>query len=164
MIIDICETNLKHKDTIRNLYQFYLYDTSAEEREDVNCDGLYDFAEEYFSRYWVDDGWSAHLILADNEVAGFLLIETSDIFPGTKEFADLFIMKKYRRHGIAHKVVRKFLSERRHPWLVVVFHCSKKAQEFWNKQFSIPELSDVEMVRHPDFDSANLYLLQKNFL
>lgn len=50
---------------IRNLYQYYSYESSDWEQEDVEVDGRFYIHDEHLQRYWQDDGWAAYLVLAD---------------------------------------------------------------------------------------------------
>ncbi|MDW2779462.1 GNAT family N-acetyltransferase, partial [Pseudomonas sp. BEA3.1] len=98
-------TTIDQAPLIRNLYQFYCYESSDWEQEDVEADGRFYIHEEHLHRYWQDDGWGAYLVLVDGFIAGFVLVERSEL-PGidAHELADLFILKKYRRQGIGRAV------------------------------------------------------------
>ena len=99
--LELLQTGPEQAELIRNLYQFYAYESSDWEEEDVEADGRFYIHEEHLARYWQEPQWSANLILVDGFIAGFLLIERSEL-PGIDalELADLFILKRYRRRGI----------------------------------------------------------------
>ncbi|RIZ41305.1 GNAT family N-acetyltransferase [Pseudomonas putida] len=103
-------TTIDQAPLIRNLYQFYCYESSDWEQEDVEADGRFYIYEEHLHRYWQDDGWGAYLVLVDGFIAGFVLVERSEL-PGidAHELADLFILKKYRRQGIGRAVALQLL-------------------------------------------------------
>ncbi|ADR59701.1 GNAT family N-acetyltransferase [Pseudomonas sp. YQ_6] len=103
-------TTIDQAPLIRNLYQFYCYESSDWEQEDVEADGRFYIHEEHLHRYWQDDGWGAYLVLVDGFIAGFVLVERSEL-PGidAHELADLFILKKYRRQGIGRAVALQLL-------------------------------------------------------
>lgn len=130
--IELVETGPEHADLIRNLYQFYAYESSDWEQEDVEVDGRFYIHEEHLARYWQDAEWSAHLILVDGFIAGFLLIERSEL-PGIDalELADLFILKKYRRHGIGRAVATQVLLSGEGAWLVRFYRQDETALAFW---------------------------------
>jgi len=117
--IELLRTTLDQADLIRNLYQFYAYESSDWEAEDVEVDGRFYIHEEHLARYWQSPGWSADLILVDGFIAGFVLIERSEL-PGLEvnELADLFILKRYRRQGIAKAVAQQLLCSGTGDWLL----------------------------------------------
>jgi len=109
--IELLPTTPDQAELIRNLYQFYAYESSDWEQEDVEVDGRFYIHEEHLQRYWQSPGWSANLVLLDGFIAGFVLIERSEL-PGidARELADLFILKRYRRQGIGRAVAQQYLS------------------------------------------------------
>ncbi|MCO7521855.1 MULTISPECIES: GNAT family N-acetyltransferase [unclassified Pseudomonas] len=117
--IELLQTGPEHADLVRNLYQFYAYESSDWEQEDIEADGRFYIHEPHFQRYWQSADWSASLILVDGFIAGFVLVERSEL-PGIDalELADLFVLKKYRRLGVGQAVARQFLSEGPHDWLL----------------------------------------------
>lgn len=108
--IELLATTADQASLIRNLYQFYAYESSDWEQEDVEVDGRFYIHDEHLQRYWQADGWGAYLVLADGFIAGFVLVERSEL-PGIDalELADLFILKKYRRQGIGRAVALQLL-------------------------------------------------------
>ncbi|MDZ3991402.1 GNAT family N-acetyltransferase [Pseudomonas sp. Teo4] len=108
--IELLETTPDQAELLRNLYQFYAYESSDWEQEDVEVDGRFYIHEEHLQRYWHSPGWGASLVLVDGFIAGFVLVERSEV-PGIDalELADLFILKKYRRQGVARAVAQQFL-------------------------------------------------------
>nr|WP_225778201.1 GNAT family N-acetyltransferase [Pseudomonas sp. Marseille-Q3773] len=109
--IELLAATADQAPLIRNLYQFYAYESSDWEQEDVEVDGRFYIHDEHLQRYWQADGWGAYLVLADGFIAGFVLVERSEL-PGIEAFelADLFILKKYRRQGIGRAVALQLLS------------------------------------------------------
>ncbi|HEN8710572.1 MULTISPECIES: GNAT family N-acetyltransferase [Pseudomonas] len=109
--IELLTTTPDQADLIRNLYQFYAYESSDWEQEDVEVNGRFYIHEEHLQRYWLAEGWSANLVLVDGFIAGFVLVERSEL-PGinASELADLFILKRYRRQGIGRAVALQVLT------------------------------------------------------
>ena len=130
--LELLATEAEQAHLIRNLYQFYAYETSDWEHEDVDADGRFYVHDEYLARYWEEPDWSAQLVMVEGAIAGFLLIERSEV-PGLDalELADLFILKKYRRQGIGLAVALHALSDTRLPWLVRFHQQDEVAQAFW---------------------------------
>ena len=130
--LELVPTEREQMPLIRNLYQFYLYESSDWEQEDVEVDGRFYIHDEHLVRYWQESGWSAQLVLVDGFIAGFLLIERSEL-PGVDalELADLFILKKYRRRGIGRAVVTQVLMSGEENWLVRFYRQDETAVAFW---------------------------------
>ncbi|MGP3789157.1 GNAT family N-acetyltransferase [Pseudomonas sp. B392_1p] len=130
--LELVPTEREQMPLIRNLYQFYLYESSDWEQEDVEVDGRFYIHDEHLVRYWQEPGWSAQLLLVDGFIAGFLLIERSEL-PGVDalELADLFILKKYRRQGIGRALATQVLMSGEDNWLVRFYGQDEIALAFW---------------------------------
>lgn len=117
--LELLPADLEHAGIIRNLYQFYAYESSDWEAEDVEVDGRFYVHDAHMDRYWQSPGWSASLVLVDGFIAGFVLVERSEL-PGIDglELADLFILKRYRRQGIGLAVARQLLCQGECDWLL----------------------------------------------
>ena len=85
-------------------------------------------------RYWQDPDWSANLLRVNGEIAGFVLIERSEV-PGIDalELADIFILKRYRRKGIGRALMGQVLMGGHENWLVRYYAQDDVADAFWNK-------------------------------
>ena len=77
--VELIQTGPEESELIRNLYQYYAYESSDWEQEDVEADGRFYIHDEHLNRYWQDPQWSANLLLVDGYIAGFLLIEGSEM-------------------------------------------------------------------------------------
>lgn len=130
--VELIQTGPEDAELIANLYQFYAYESSDWEQEDVEPDGRFYIHQEHLDRYWQAPQWSANLILVDGYVAGFLLVERSEL-PGIDalELADLFILKRYRRKGIGSALATQVLSSGSANWLVRFYDQDEAAQAFW---------------------------------
>lgn len=162
MKLEICPHLENHKEVIWNLFQFYCYDTSVYDGYDVEASGFYKMSAEYFSQYWTSPNWRAHLLHWDGKICGFALLEDSDAVAGGMEIADLFVMRRFRRFGIASKVVEHFMARRSVPWTVTVFEDAADAKRFWNSIFQIAQLSPTRQVPDPDGRAATAYVLEPN--
>ncbi|WP_109511260.1 GNAT family N-acetyltransferase [Pseudomonas ovata] len=121
-------------DMISNLYQFYAYESSDWESQDVEEDGRFYVHEGHLIRYWEEQDWSANLLWVNGQLAGFVLIERSEV-PGIDalELADLFILKRYRRKGIGSAMMEQVLMGGHENWLVRYFPQDEVAHAFWTK-------------------------------
>lgn len=130
--VELLQAGPEHVALIRNLYQFYAYESSDWEQEDVEADGRFYIHEEHLARYWQEPQWSANLLLVDGFIAGFLLIERSELSGlDALELADLFILKRYRRKGIGSALATQLLSSGESDWLVRFYNQDETAQAFW---------------------------------
>ena len=130
--VELIQTGPEQAELICNLYQFYAYESSDWEQEDVEQDGRFYIHEEHLARDWQEPQWSAHLLLVDGYIAGFLLIERSEL-PGINalELADLFILKRYRRKGIGRALATQVLTSGETDWLVRFYDQDEASQAFW---------------------------------
>jgi predicted acetyltransferase len=160
MQLEICPRREEDKTVIWNLFQFYCYDTSTEDECDVEESGTYSLSPKYFAQYWTLPTWSARLLRWEGAVAGFALLEDSDALPGGMELADLFVMRRFRRHGIGREVVSYFMSERKLPWTVVVFDEAVEAKAFWSSIFKLPQFAPLRQIPDPDGRNVTVHVLE----
>lgn len=147
MSIELIPASEEQLPLIRNLYQFYAYESSDWEQEDVETDGRFYVHEPHLQRYWQDEGWSAGLILVDGFISGFLLLEAcEDRALADMEFADLFLLRKYRRQGIGRALLQQMVSDGRR-WLLCCYAQDELASTFCRQMlselpFAVQELED----------------------
>ena len=162
MQIELIPTDVEQLPLIRNLYQFYAYESSDWEQEDIEVDGRFYIHEPHLQRYWQEPDWSAQLILVDGFIAGFLLIERSDL-PGIEalEFADLFILKKYRRQGIGRALVQQVIVAGGGSWLVSFYEQDTLARQFWQCLLAELPLRSCERLRDTQQPELHSYLINR---
>ena len=147
---------------LANLWQYYQFDSSEREQLDVDSAGRFETPDEVFSKVLrSEDGSSAYLVQCDGAIAGFLILLSAEIEgkPIT-EFADLFVLPRYRRRGVATAVVEQVILRSAQPWLVAVFREDLKAQAFWRGAFErLPFSSRREVVppELPEFHEFVVY-------
>lgn len=161
MQIELLPASAEQQPLIANLYQFYAYESSDWEQEDVEVDGRFYIHEPHLQRYWREPDWSAQLILADGFIAGFLLIERSEL-PGVDalEFADLFILKKYRRLGIGRALVEQVILDGG-AWVVSFYQQDALAAQFWQTLLGELPLRSQEPLSDPEQPGLRTYLLNR---
>lgn len=162
MSIQLVPATAEQLPLIRNLYQFYAYESSDWEQEDVELDGRFYVHEAYLALYWQCPGWSAQLILVEGFIAGFLLIERSEI-PGVDalEFADLFILKKYRRQGIGRALVEQVILASQQPWVVSLYPQDPLGAPFWQAMLSELPFRTVQQLADADEPELLTYLINQ---
>ncbi|MBE3027715.1 hypothetical protein GQ37_019685 [Janthinobacterium sp. BJB1] len=146
---------------LARLFQLYCYDNSAWSGEDVLADGRYDVCDAGLASYVHAAGHTAHWIEVDGELAGFYMTEpaTAGALP-VREFSDFFILKKYRRRGVALEVVRRVLLGSAHTWMVAVFRADAAAQAFWRQALACLPFARIEAYEDPDLPQFQLTLLK----
>ena len=162
MQIELISTDVEQLPLIRNLYQFYAYESSDWEQEDIEVDGRFYIHEPHLQRYWQEPDWSAQLILVDGFIAGFLLIERSEL-PGIEalEFADLFILKKYRRQGIGRALVQQVIVAGGGSWLVSFYEQDTLARQFWQCLLAELPLRAIRQAAAPEQPGLLTYRLDQ---
>lgn len=136
-VVELITANDDNKTIFETLMQLYQYDCSEYNGEDCNSHGRYLYT--HLDHYWTGDGHDiegrrAFLITVDGKLAGFVLKLGFELLPGTATdhaVAELFVMRKWRRQGIARQVMLEIF--RRFPgrWQVSQERCNLKAQAFW---------------------------------
>jgi predicted acetyltransferase len=162
MKIDVIPVGIDQRQVVRNLFQFYLYDSSDWESEDIGTDGLFYVHDPYFNQYWDTEGWSASLVKVDDAMAGFLLIERSDI-PGidAPEFADFFVLKRFRRQGVGRRVVESVIADSASAWVVNVFEEDENSNAFWHSLFRSSLFRSVRELKDPHGRQVRAYLINE---
>lgn len=158
---------------LARLFQLYCYDNTGWSGEDLLADGRYDVCDAALAEYVHADDHTAVWIEVDGALAGFFLTE-----PGmagavpVQELSDFFILKKYRRRGLALEVLRRVLlgSEASDTggtgagsvttWLVAMFRDDAAACAFWQQAFARLPLGEVVPWADPALQQFHLYLLK----
>jgi predicted acetyltransferase len=124
---------LKDKEVLNNLMQFYFYDFSEFIDAFVDDDGLFS-KYHYLEYYFNEEGRFPYLIEKEGKLAGFVLVR--EVTEESKRYwsvAEFFIMKKFRRSGLgewaAHQVFDRHIGD----WEVRQIEKNIPAQIFWRK-------------------------------
>ena len=133
MDIKLIEASHIHKDVIKNLMQFYMYDFSEFVDVDVEADGLF-AAYKNLDDYWNDENRFSYIIQKDEIYIGFVLIRYIEEQPLNHfSIAEFFVMRKYRRKGIGKSIATQIFNSHKGKWEVFQKDNNKPAQLFWNK-------------------------------
>jgi len=94
-------------EALFRLFQLYYYVGSDWADEDIGPDGLFDASPEPLADYINDPAKGAYWIRKVGALAGFVVTEPFTLPNGSvaEEVADLFILKRYRRQGLAFEAV-----------------------------------------------------------
>ncbi|WP_188989198.1 GNAT family N-acetyltransferase [Paenibacillus nasutitermitis] len=136
--IELITADEHDKPILRNLMQYYQYDSSAYTNEDPGRFGLFDY--KYLDHYWTDqgkeeEGRQAFLVKVNHMLGGFVLVNNHSILkkPGneTKTIAEFFIMRKWRRQGVGKEVAYKTFEIHKGIWEIKQEKENIGAQRFW---------------------------------
>lgn len=145
-----------------NLWQFYELESSFWSHEDVDPAGRFTSLSGFLSRLG-DPNTSiwAYFIRHQGELAGFLLISEEEHYFGRTiaEFADLYVLPKYRGRGVATAVIRRTMLASNHPWLVCSFKDDHKALAFWERAFARLPFAGVREVIPPDVEAMRQFVV-----
>ena len=148
--------------TLFHLYQFYLYECSDWESNDVEADGLFDASPEFVARYIHDPDKTALLLWVDDQLAGFVITEPSPTQSvRLPEFADFFLLKKYRGRGLGREVVRRLMVDPPTPWVVAVFTDDEDAERFWRRLFDTLPFASVREFSEADLPQFLLFAVNE---
>ncbi|MCC6314561.1 MAG: GNAT family N-acetyltransferase [Thermomicrobiales bacterium] len=120
---------------LRQMFQFYLYDFSEMEHNDIGENGVFlPDPEPYLSRFWSDPDKTALLLRAGGRPVGFTLIEEHSPFPDSRDrryVAAFFVMRAYRRRGLGAIMAREMFRRWPGRWQVLEVRANPIAQRFW---------------------------------
>jgi len=144
-----------------SVFQLYVYDSSVRDGEELEEDGRFGICPDSVSAYVLDADKAAYWIKVDGALAGFVVTEPVELADGTivEEFADLFIVKKHRRRGLALDVARQLLIGQDKPWLVAVYRDDFVAAAFWKSAFARLPFRAVRSHADPSLPQFLLYLI-----
>ena len=120
------------------MLQFYYFEATHWSGDDLPGNGLYECDAAGVASYCEPDGAdAAWLLKVDGQGPGFVLVELIPFEGGQiRELADLFVMPKYRRLGLAEAATRKIVPGHEGPWLVAVFRKDERALRYWQGAFA----------------------------
>lgn len=122
------------RELFRGIVQFYLYDFSEFDHEDVQDDGRFHWDE--VERYGRDEGYDAWLLRVSANPAGFALIDQRPpLEDGTPShaIAEFFILRAYRRSGHGEKMARAIFDHYPGHWRVAQIAPNLPAIAFWRR-------------------------------
>ena len=132
--VQLIKATIDNKSIVRNLIQFYRYDFSEYNQEDVQDNGL--FPEyPYLDEYWNDPNHRyPYLVKSDSKYIGFVLVKlTASEQRNYFSIGEFFIARKYRRNGMGRAVATQIFDAHIGEWEVHQIKSNHPAQVFWNK-------------------------------
>lgn len=167
--IQLLRAEEQDKPVIRNLMQYYQYDTTEYNNDDPSSFGLFDY--KYLDHYWTDygkeiEGRVAYIIKISDSLAGFVLVNNYSVFnkdSNTKTIAEFFIMRKWRKKGIGKDIAFRILDTHEGLWEVKQEKENIIAQKFWESV--VNQYTDGRYRKHeshqPEWDGPIIYFNKK---
>jgi len=134
MKLELVHVKQNDKLILKNLLE--LYDSEPNDYEDDDGSEQEPYEYKYLEHYFREKNWWAYFIMADDDYAGFVMInpipEVSDT-PTDYSISEFFVTPKYRRCGIGRFAVYKILDMYRGKWQLTRDPRNKNSVPFWNK-------------------------------
>jgi len=161
MEIIIRQAELTDIAAIRMLWQFYQYHQSVFDLEDIDSDGRFDIDEEYLDCVVRgEEDCIAYLIVVSNQIAGFATVEPTEIAgKEMPELADLFILPKYRKQGVAKCVVQRLMLTEVNQWHVSVYLEDSLALTFWKNLFLKLNVARVDKIEPAETEGFHEFVI-----
>ncbi len=135
---------------LRNLFEHYCYDMSAEFEVDTGADGRYSYDT---ASLWTK-GYDVYLAKVGDSIAGFAIIGSGDEWLGAigaHDVHEFFIMRKFRRSGFGQSMATFLWNEHSGEWLVRVLEANELAISFWRTaiaRYSLGSYQEEQNVVH----------------
>jgi predicted acetyltransferase len=126
--VELVTASQRDRKRIQNLARFYVYDLSEYAGWPCPDDGLYECRD--LSAYWSAPALP-FLIMADEEWAGFALVDRNPTPRIDFWMGEFFVLRKFRRRGIGGSAARLVFNRLRGSWMVGQMMVNKPAIEFW---------------------------------
>jgi predicted acetyltransferase len=152
------------KALLSRLLQLYFFDSTPWSGEDIQEDGRYDCNDDNLLSYSDSAGtYRAYILRVDGKPAGFALVEDVE-FEGKQisEFADLFVLPKYRRLGLASAATRKLVLDSERTWLFAVFRKDEQALRYWQSSFKRLPFKSVRAAEDQEDDRFHLFVINES--
>jgi predicted acetyltransferase len=135
--IEVMLATEAERPLIEAMFQYYVYDfsemASADTDDfDLDTDGTFG-RYEYMEAYWREASRIPLIIRRGGKLAGFALINTYSHSgrPVDRNMGEFFVMRKYRRGGVASAAVRAILTRYPGRWEAAIMQRNTAAQAFW---------------------------------
>jgi predicted acetyltransferase len=132
--IELVEATPEHKSVLGNLMELYQYDFTEYTGEDVGDDGRFGF--DRLDAYFGGEPRHAFLLRVDGAWAGLTLLHRGAFLvddPDMMDVVEFFVMRKYRRKGVASEMARRIFGRFPGRWEVRVMQDNTPAQAFWRR-------------------------------
>lgn len=132
MKVDLREPSRADRTLIRRMMELYLHDFSEFDGSDLDEHGLFSYGDlDYF---YFEPTHTAFIITVNEKLAGFVLIDNEVCINGNeRSLTECFVLRKYRKQGVAKQVATEVFNRFPARWEVRVIQANLPAQAFWRK-------------------------------
>jgi predicted acetyltransferase len=161
MEIELKGVAVKEKEILNNLLEKYNYEFSQYDKIPFDENGLFHYR--YLDNYWTDPDRHAYFIVAEDKLAGFVLINKHPECnrPIDWAIAEFFVSYNYRRSGVGTTVVNKLFDQYKGYWHIKYHPNNIASALFWNKIASRASNGNYETLRGDEdyFDGTEAKVL-----
>jgi predicted acetyltransferase len=164
MSIQVNQVQTHDVAALSSMWQLYLFESSQREQLDVDSSGRFESPDELFNDVAnARAGSSGYVMHCDGNLAGFLILVPAEI-EGKQitEFADLFVLPRYRGRGVATAVIRQVVISSTQPWLIAVFRDDLSALGFWRRSFERLAFTSVREIIPPEVPRFHEFIVQES--
>jgi predicted acetyltransferase len=152
--VEVTPASEAERPLIEALFQYYIYDFSEmgspdDDDFDLEADGTFG-RYEYMEAYWREPSRVPLLIRRGGKLAGFALINAHSHsgLPVDRNVGEFFVLRKYRRAGVASAAVREILTRYPGRWEAAIMQRNKAAQAFWPRAVAAtPGVRDITTIQ-----------------
>jgi predicted acetyltransferase len=149
--VDVAPATAGEKPLIEGMFQFYIYDFSEMTPADpddfeLEADGTFG-RYEYMDAYWREPERIPLIIRSGGRVAGFAMLNghSHSGRPVDRNMGEFFVLRKYRRAGVASAAVRAILPRYPGIWEAAIMQRNAAAKLFWPRAVAAtPGVRDIE--------------------
>lgn len=117
---------------LRSMLELYLHDLSEYWPYELDVHGQ--FGYHTLDYYWRAEDHAAFVFLVDGRYAGFALVNSDVLMPeNTRWLAQFFVLRGYRRRGVASAAARQVFDRLPGRWEVGELPNNLPAQAFWRR-------------------------------
>ena len=132
MKIEVQEISPNEKELIQSLLQFYEYEFSIYEEDDVDEKGYFEIAD--VDEYFEIKEYTPLVVRVLGQPAGFVIVNSDpSAEQGRFLIEEFFIMKRFQQKGVGSDVASQVFDMFGQDWVVRVISENVKGQSFWKK-------------------------------
>lgn len=152
-VIALISATISDYSVVHQMAEYYAHALS------FNCEVISErcyFRNVDFGNYITNPDRSAYLVKVNDEVAGFVLIHQSGIFPETQwVMGEFFILGEFQGKGVGREVARQIWSMHQGMWEVSIIPENKTAYSFWlNVISNYMDKEYAEEIKIVDYDGC----------
>jgi predicted acetyltransferase len=152
--VEVTPASAAERPLIEAMFQYYIYDFSEmgspdDGEFDLEPDGTFG-AYDYMDAYWREAARIPLIIRRGGKLAGFALVNDHSHSgqPLDRNMGEFFVLRKYRRAGVASAAVRAILTRYPGRWEAAMMARNLGAQGFWPRAVAaVPGVRDMVTIQ-----------------